>query len=197
MSEQVVEYKKRKPKGMSPVQIAADLGKLPPQAVDLEEGVIGALMLERRALNAVVGFLPVEAFYKEAHQHLYSAIITLVGNRQPADILTVTQQCKKDGTLELVGGPYYISQLTNRISSAANIEFHARIIVQKFVARELIRIGTETVRDAYEETTDIFKLIDKFQADAFSVGSLFHGKKEQNGYSKQTLLIAGSIGYQP
>lgn len=179
MSEEVVEYKKRKPKPGS-VQLAAELGKLPPQAVDLEEAVIGALMIESRALNIVSGFLPVHAFYKDAHQHLYSAIMTLVANRQPADILTVTQQCKRDGTLELVGGPYYISQLTNKISSAANIEFHARIIVEKFMARELIRVSTEAVRDAYEDSTDVLLLVDKFQSNASALGSLLHGKKEQS-----------------
>lgn len=144
-------------------------GKLPPQAVDLEEAVLGALMLEKDAVNAAIDILQPKSFYKETHQKIYSAIQHLFGKSEPVDILTVTHELKKRGELDLVGGPYYITQLTNRIASAANIEYHARIISEKYIQRELIRISTEIIHDAYDETTDVFSLLDKAEAELFKV----------------------------
>jgi len=144
-------------------------GKLPPQAVDLEEAVLGALMLEKDAVNAAIDILQPKSFYKETHQKIYSAIQYLFGKSEPVDILTVTHELKKRGELDLVGGPYYITQLTNRIASAANIEYHARIISEKYIQRELIRISTEIIHDAYDETTDVFSLLDKAEAELFKV----------------------------
>tara|TARA_B110000459_G_C16621445_1_gene501947 strand:+ start:881 stop:2416 length:1536 start_codon:yes stop_codon:yes gene_type:complete len=146
-----------------------DHGKLPPQAVDLEEAVLGALMLEKDAVNAAIDILQPKSFYKETHQKIYSAIQHLFGKSEPVDILTVTHELKKRGELDLVGGPYYITQLTNRIASAANIEYHARIISEKYIQRELIRISTEIIHDAYDETTDVFSLLDKAEAELFKV----------------------------
>ena len=109
----------------------SNLGKLPPQATDLEEAVLGALMLEKDALTNVIDILRPQSFYKEAHKEIYQAIYDLFQESEPIDILTVTSQLRKTGKIELVGGPYYITQLTNRVSSAANIEFHSRIIVEQ------------------------------------------------------------------
>ena len=164
-------------------------GKLPPQAVELEEAVIGALMLEKEALNDVVEILKPESFYKEAHQKIYGAIIELFGKSEPIDILTVTSELRKKGELELVGGPVFISQLTNRVASAANIEFHARIISQKHIQRELIRISSETIKDAYDETTDVFDLLDKAESNLFGVvsGNLTKSHDEMRGLVKQAL----------
>ena len=126
-----------------------DVGKLPPQAPDLEEAVLGALMLEKNALSAVVDILKPEAFYVDAHSRIYNAILNLWKDKQAVDILTVTNQLKKTSELEIVGGAYYISKLTNRVASSANIEFHARIVLQKFIQRMLIQISTETIKDAF------------------------------------------------
>src|ERR1700741_5108449 len=107
-------------------------GKLQPQAVELEEAVLGAMMLEKEALSQVIDILKPESFYKVAHQSVYRAIVDLFKNSEPVDILTVTTQLKKSGELELAGGAYAVSQLTNRVASSANIEYHARIVAQKF-----------------------------------------------------------------
>src|SRR3990172_7887779 len=123
-----------------------EIGKLPPQAVDLEEAVLGALMLDKDALTNVIDILQPASFYKEVHTRIFSAIQRLFQRSEPIDILTVTHELKKSGELEIVGGPYYITQLTNRVASAANAEYHARIISQKFIQRELIRISTETIK---------------------------------------------------
>jgi len=146
-----------------------DSGRIPPQAVDFEEAVLGALMLEKNAVNDVIDVLSPESFYKDQHQKIYAVVHHLFGHSQPIDILTVTQELRNRGELEYVGGAYYISQLTNRIASAANVEHHARIIAQKFIQRELIRISSDTIKAAYDETTDVFDLLDKAESSLFQV----------------------------
>ena len=143
------------------------LGKLPPQATDLEEAVLGALMLEKDALTNVIDILKPESFYKESHNKIYTAIYDLFQATEPIDLLTVTTQLRKTGKLEEVGGAYYITQLTSRVSSAANIEQHARIIVEQSIKRELIRIASEVQKDAFEDTTDVFELLDKTEQSLF------------------------------
>ncbi len=146
-----------------------DQGRVPPQAVDLEEAVLGAIMLEKDALTAVIDILQPEAFYKEAHQVIFRAIVKLFNKLEPVDILTVISQLKTMGDLEVVGGAYYISQLTNRVASSANVEYHSRIILQKFIQRELIRVSSEIIKDAFEDTTDVFELLDKAEQNLFAV----------------------------
>ncbi len=164
-------------------------GKLPPQAIDLEEAVLGALMLEKEALNSAIDILQSKSFYKESHQKIFAVILHLFGETQPIDILTVTQELKKRGELEIVGGPYFITQLTNRVASAANIEYHARIISQKHIQRELIRISSEIITDAYDETTDVFALLDKAEKSLFSVAE----GNIRKSYESMSDLIRESI----
>ncbi|KAB1062651.1 replicative DNA helicase [Salibacter halophilus] len=188
MAESSAQNRKKKIDTSSLPQ-AFEPGKMPPQAVDLEEAVLGALMLEKEAVNDVIDVLSKESFYKEVHQKIYGAILTLFAESKPIDILTVTEQLRTNGELELVGGPYYISQLTNRVASAANIEFHARIISQKHIQRELIRISSETIKDAYDETTDVFDLLDKAESSLFKVAE---GNIRKN-YDSMTELIQQAI----
>jgi len=162
---------------------------MPPQAVDLEEAVLGALMLEKDALTNVIDILQPKSFYKESHERIFASIQRLFERSEPVDILTVTQDLKKTGELEIAGGAFYISQLTNRVASAANAEFHARIIAQKYIQRELIRISSDTIRDAYEETSDVFDLLDKAEGNLYSVVS---GNIRKN-YDKMSTLIAKAI----
>ncbi|MBE0641082.1 MAG: replicative DNA helicase [Bacteroidales bacterium] len=150
-------------------QLVAEHGKIPPQALELEEAVLGAIMLEKNALTAVIDILKADVFYKEAHQLIFSAITRLFNRSEPIDILTVTQDLKKEGDLDIVGGPYYISQLTNRVASSANVEFHARILLQKYIQRELIRISSEIIRDSFEDTSDVFDILDKAEQELFSI----------------------------
>lgn len=145
------------------------LGKLPPQAVDLEEAVLGALMLEKDALSSVIDILKPEVFYKDSHQKIFKTIRYLFEKTSPVDILTVTAQLRQFGELEMIGGAYYITELTNRVASAANIEYHSRIIIQKFIQRELIRISTEVINSAYEDTSDVLDLLDKAEKNLFDI----------------------------
>ena len=144
-------------------------GKVQPQAVPLEEAVLGALMLDREALPLVMDILRPESFYLEAHQHIYKAVIRLFERSNPVDLLTVTEELKKAGDLDKIGGGYYLVELSNRVASAANIEYHARIIAQKHIQRELIGVSTRTIRDAYEDTTDVFNLLDEAEKGLFAI----------------------------
>lgn len=135
-------------------------GKTPPQALELEEAVLGALMIDQNALNNTIQMLRTEYFYKPEHQLIFKTILTLFEQSKPIDILTVTQQLIKEGQLEAVGGAMYLSQLTTRVVSAAHIEFHSRIISEKYIQREIIRVCTETLSRAYDETTDVLDLLD-------------------------------------
>jgi replicative DNA helicase len=139
---------------------ANEFGKIPPQVVELEEDVLGALMIENNAIDSVIDILKPEMFYKSANQKVYEAIIELYRNGNPIDMHTVTEQLRKNGTLEEVGGPYYITFLTTRISTSAHIVFHSLIIQQKYQAREIIRMTGEIQAQAFDETKDI--------ADVFS-----------------------------
>ncbi|MEO0005915.1 MAG: primary replicative helicase [Bacteroidota bacterium] len=144
-------------------------GKVQPQAVQLEEAVLGALMLDRDALPMVMDILRPESFYTEGHQLIYRAVIRLFERSNPVDLLTVTEELKKSGDLEKAGGGYYLVELTHRVASAANIEYHARIIAQKHIQRELIRVSTNVIRDAYEDTTDVFNLLDDAEKGLFAI----------------------------
>ena len=146
-----------------------ELGKLPPQALDLEESVLGALMLEKEALTNIIDILKPENFYKDAHKEIYQAIIDLFNNSQPIDLLTVTNQLKKNGTLDIIGGSYYVTKLTTRVNSASNIEFHSRIILEQSIKRELINISSKVQKDAYEDTIDVFDLLDQTEQSLFDV----------------------------
>ena len=171
--------------GLNPL----DVGKIPPQAVELESAVIGAMMLEKEAVNAVIEILKPESFYKDVHQKIYFAMQDLFARSEPIDILTVIQALKKTGDLEFVGGAYYISQLTDRVASTANVETHARIIAQKFIQRELIRISNEIIKDAFEESTDVFDLLDKAEHSLFQVaeGNIKKSYAKMSGIVKEAL----------
>jgi len=162
-------------------QINAQYGKLPPQAVEVEEAVLGALMLERDAYVTVADFIDTKSFYKEEHQKIFDSIKKLSGNEKPVDLLMVTQELKDRNQLEEIGGLAYITQLTRRVASAAHIEFHARIIAQKFIQRELIRVSTEIQSKSYDDTMDVDDLID------FSESSLF--QIAQGNIKKETVPI--------
>ncbi len=144
-------------------------GKIQPQAIPLEEAVLGALMLDRDALPNVMDILRPESFYLENHQIMYRAIIRLFERSNPVDLLTVTEELRKMGELDKFNNGFYLMELTNKVASAANIEYHARIIAQKHIQRELINVSTKTIKDAYEDTTDVFNLLDDAEKGLFAI----------------------------
>ena len=164
-------------------------GKLQPQAIELEEVVLGALMIDNESLSDTIDSLQSEYFYKPDHQKIFEAIVNLFNNSKPVDILTVSEELKRLGFLESVGGMLYISQLTNNISSASNTEFHARIIAEKFIKRSLISISNNIIGDAFNDTIDIFDLLNTAEEKLFTVteGTL------RKSYDKMSTLIKGAL----
>jgi replicative DNA helicase len=144
-------------------------GKIPPQAKDLEEAVLGAIMLDKSAFDTVVEILKPECFYVESHQRIFRAMQELQLRNQPIDILTVVEELKHREELEMSGGAYHITRLTNSVVSSAHIETHSRIILQKFIQRELIRISGEIISDSYEDSTDVFDLLDEAESKLFEI----------------------------
>ncbi|TCJ14378.1 replicative DNA helicase [Flaviaesturariibacter flavus] len=162
----------RKNRRKAPLDLSTMVyGKVPPQAKELEEAVLGAVMLEKGAFDAVVEILKPECFYVDAHQKIFRAMKSLANKSQPIDILTVVEELRSMEELDLVGGPYYITKLTNMVVSSANIEAHARIILQKFIQRELIRISGEIIGEAYEDSADVFDLLDQAESRIYEVTS--------------------------
>lgn len=151
------------------VQPVGDYGRIQPQARELEEAVLGALMIERDAYAQVSEILRPESFYDHIHQLIYSAITDLIVRQEPVDILTVTEQLRKRGELEEVGGPFYITQLSSKVASSAHIEYHARIIAQKFLARELITFTSNIQSKAFDETLDVDDLMQEAEGKLFEI----------------------------
>ena len=164
-------------------------GKLQPQAIELEEAVLGALMIDNESLSDTIDSLQPEYFYKPDNQKIFEAIINLFNSSKPVDILTVSEELKRMGDLEAVGGMLYISQLTNNVSSSSNTEFHARIIAEKFIKRSLISISNNIIGDAFNDTIDIFDLLNTAEEKLFNVteGTL------RKSYDKMSILIKGAL----
>ena len=164
-------------------------GKLQPQAIELEEAVLGALMIDNESLSDTIDSLQPEYFYKPDNQKIFEAIINLFNSSKPVDILTVSEELKRMGDLEAIGGMLYISQLTNNVSSSSNTEFHARIIAEKFIKRSLISISNNIIGDAFNDTIDIFDLLNTAEEKLFNVteGTL------RKSYDKMSILIKGAL----
>ena len=148
---------------------ANEIGKLPPQALDLEESVLGALMIEKEAYGLVADLLRPESFYSDKHRYIFEAVRSLYNNEHPVDILSVAQQLKTMGLLEDVGGVIYLSELTRRVASAAHLRYHAQIVAQKATARDLITVACQIEEKGYDETQDVDELIQEAEAKIFEI----------------------------
>ena len=165
------------------------LGKVQPQSLELEEAVLGAMMMEQMAVNSVIDVLKPESFYRDAHRRIYAAIVDLFHESEPVDILTVTEMLRKAGDLQQVGGAQAVAQLTMRVASTANIEAHARIIAQKYIQRELIRVSNLITQKAFEETTDVLDLLDEAESQLFEVaqGNIRRSYESMSSIMRQAL----------
>jgi len=159
-------------------QINAHYGKIPPQAIDLEEAVLGALILENDAYDKISDIISVKSFYKEEHQKIYNEIELLHKSDKRTDLMIITNELRNKGILELVGGVMFIMQLSNKVASASHIEFHARIIKQKFVQREIIRISTEIQTLAYDDTQDVSDLLTLMESELDLLNNGMNGSDE-------------------
>lgn len=166
--------------------ISLERGKIPPQAIDLEEVVLGAMMIDKKGVDEVIDILHPDVFYKDAHRFIYEAIFILFEESQPVDLLTVSSQLKRSGKLEASGGDFYLIKLTQKVASSAHIEFHARIILQKFIQRSLIKISSEIIEEAYDEGTDVFDLLDAAEAKLYDITQ---GNLKRSAETAQDLVI--------
>ena len=174
------------PKGQNSGVINLKQGKIPPQALELEEAVLGAMLIDKKGLDEVIDLIQPDAFYKVAHQTIFEAIFQLFQDSQPIDLLTVSSELRKRGKLESVGGEFYLVQLSQRVASSAHIEFHARIILQKFIQRSLIKISNEIIESAYKDSTDVFDLLDEAESKLYDVTQ---GNIKNSSESAQNLVL--------
>jgi len=151
------------------VMQVSDAGRLQPQAREFEEAVLGALMLETDAFSFVSEILKPESFYEKNHQKIFQAIVDLASTLRPIDMLTVTEQLRKSGELENVGGPFYISQLTEKVASTAHLEYHAKIVAEKFLARELIRYTGVIQGKAFDDSIEVEELMQEAEGELFKI----------------------------
>jgi replicative DNA helicase len=160
-------------------------GKIPPQAVDLEEIVLGAMMIDKKGVDEVIDILHSDAFYKDTHKAIFEAIISLFEKQEPVDLKTVSYQLKKDSNLSFVGGDVYLIGLTQKVSSSAHIEFHSRIILQKYIQRRLIEISNEIIENSYDETSDVFDLLDAAESKIYDISQ---GNLKKNSQTAESLV---------
>jgi replicative DNA helicase len=161
-------------------------GKIPPQAVDLEEAVLGAMLIDKKGVDEVIDILQAEAFYKTSHQYIFESIFELFEASEPIDLLTVSNNLKKKGKLEVAGGNPYLVSLTQKVASSAHIEFHARIILQKHIQRSLIKISSEIIENSYKDSIDVFDLLDEAESKLYDVTQ---GNIKKSSETAQSLVI--------
>ncbi|MDE6118663.1 MAG: replicative DNA helicase, partial [Muribaculaceae bacterium] len=144
-------------------------GRIPPHDKDIEEAVLGALMLEKDAYPTVCDIIKPETFYEPVNQKIYEAIQALGASQSPIDMLTVTEQLRSNGTINEVGGPVFIAELTSRVASAANIEWHARILAQQYLSRELIAFASDINAKAFDESNDVDDVLQEAEGRLFEL----------------------------
>ncbi len=164
-SNKTYNYRKRTP--AAPTTDA--LGRLSPRDTDVEAAVLGALMIEKDAYTVVCDILKPESFYEPSHQKVYEAIQALGASQRPIDLFTVTEQLRLNGALDEVGGPAFIVQLTSNVTSAAHVEFHSRIVAQKYLARELISFAAQIENNAFDESIDVDDLLQEAEGKLFEI----------------------------
>lgn len=151
------------------MDVRASEGRIPPQAVDIEEQILGAMLLEKEAIPKVIEILDEEAFHAERNRLIYGALLALFERNEPADCITVAEELRKRGQLEKVGGESYLVDLTMRVTSAANVEYHARIVLEKALLRRLITTSSGIAGKAFNQGEDAFDLLDLAEQEIFKI----------------------------
>ena len=162
------------------------IGKIPPSAIELEEAVLGAIMLETDRLNESIQLLSAEIFYKDVNQIIFTVIKALFAAGMPVDYLTVINKLKSTGQLEIVGGPYYVTQLTAKVASTANQEYHIRIITEKFLKREQIKLGSETMESGFDDGQDVFDTQNELENKISKLNQYIIGKDYEGDIAADT-----------
>ncbi len=154
---------------LNTIQPVSTEGRVPPQAMDVEMAVLGGMLLEKEAIAKAIEVLDESAFYKPGHQAIFRAMISLFERSEPVDLITLVEELRRRGDLEKIGGEYYLTELTTNVSSAANVEFHAHIVLEKALMRQLIGTSSEVITRAYSDTEDALALLDEAEQKIFTI----------------------------
>ncbi|CDN33087.1 Replicative DNA helicase [Mucinivorans hirudinis] len=181
------------------ISVSQQKGKIPPQANELEEAVIGALMLEKHAILNVQELLKPESFYREAHQLIYQAVLDLSARIEPIDLLTVSNQLQRTGQLAAVGGAAYLASLTQKVGSAAHIEFHAKIVAQKHIQRQLIAASTDIQEQSFDDGRDVADLLEFAESEIFKIaeGNIKRDVQKSRDILSKALQTIEEAGQKP
>jgi replicative DNA helicase len=144
-------------------------GRVPPQAVDVEMAVLGAMLLDKGAIAKAIEILDDSSFYKPAHQRIFAGMVALFEKSEPVDLITLVEELRRRAELDKIGGEYYLTELTTRVTTAANVEYHAHIVLEKALMRQLISSSSEVVGRAYSETEDALDLLDEAEQKIFQI----------------------------
>ena len=177
------------PEKKKPQQIDNAYAHIQPQATEIERIVLGSLMIDKDAFSMVSEILKPETFYEPRNQKVYQAIQTLSMEDHPVDIMTVTEELKKEGTINDVGGPGYILELSSRVASSAHIEYHAKILAQKFLARQLISFSSVIETKAFDETVDVDELMQEAEGSLFEISQ----KNMRQDYTHINPVVNGAV----
>ena len=164
-------------------------GHLQPQALEIERAVLGALLIDKDAYSVVCEILRPESFYEPRNQIVYEAIQQLSMSEQPVDVLTVAEQLARTGQLEEIGGPAYIAEISSRVASSAHVEYHARIVAQKFLARQLISFASDVETKAFDETIDVDDLMQHAEGALFELSQ----KNMKKDYTQIDSVVSQAI----
>ncbi len=159
----------RKIFGINQIEQPPVEGRVPPQAVDVEMAVLGAMLIEKDAIAKALEVLDETAFYKPADQTIFAAMIALFERSEPVDLITLTEELRRRGELEKIGGEYYLTELTTKVTNAANVEYHAHIVLEKALMRQLIVSSSEVITKAFAETEDALELLDEAEQRIFQI----------------------------
>lgn len=170
-------------------ELSISQGKVPPNAVDFEKLIIGSCLIDKKGLDHAVDLLTPEVFYDPRHQEIFRAIFSLFSNNHPVDLMTVIQELKRTEKLGVAGGDHYIIELTMGVSSSAHIEYHVRIVLEKYILRSLINISANVIDSSYKESADVFELLDKAEQSFFEVtnGTI------KKGFDTANILVKEAI----
>ena len=170
-------------------------GKMPPNAVEFEKLVIGTFLIDKKGLDYSIDLLTPDVFYDPRHQEIFKAILKLYEGNHPVDLMTVIQELKKTERLSSAGGDHYIIDLTMGVSSSAHIEYHVRVILEKFILRSLINVSANVIDSSYKESTDVFELLDKAEQSFFEItnGTIKKGFDTANTLVKQAIETIKSL----
>jgi replicative DNA helicase len=157
-----------------------DLGRKAPQSIEMEKAILAAIMIDKDAIDTVREILSEASFYLPSHQKIFSASLKISSRHEPVDIALLAEQLSKDGVLEMCGGPGYLIELSNTVASSANVEFHSRIVAQKFIQRELIRLGNDMIKHGYDSTKDVFETLEETESKIYQLSENYTSEDPVN-----------------